>query len=162
MDKLLSLGIDPWQMLLYLVNTGLVIFILSRYLYKPILNIIDKRKEAIINNIEEAKNLQDEFEKKVTESERRRKESEEKLKEELKKLEKYTEQKRSELIAEMDQVRNDLMERTHKEIEERKANLIQEAEETIKGLMTRIILEIVENKVPEEVIQESIHSAWKK
>lgn len=161
MDKLASLGINFWSILFYLVNTGLLLAALTYFLYKPLLRFADKRREQIIKSIEEAKNLQDEFEKKLHESERRRHAVEGELKEELAKLHKFTEEKRKELVAEMDKSRVEMMQKAQKEIDERKERLIKDAEEEIKAIMTRIILNIVENKVPENVIQESISSAWK-
>lgn len=161
MDKLLSLGIDPWQMLLYLVNTGLVIGILTYYLYKPILGFIDKRRDQILRSIDESKHLQDEFEKKLDQSEKKRRETEAELKEEINNLHKFTEEKRKQLIGEMETARAEMMSKAQAEMDQKKEGLIKDAEKEIKILMTRIILEIVENKVPEEVISQSIHSAWK-
>lgn len=161
MDKLLGLGIDPWSMLLYLLNTGLLLVVLTYFLYRPIQKFIDDRRQKIINNIEEAKRLQEEFEKKLEESEKKRFQVESELKEEMRKLHKFIDEKRAELTAEMDKTRSEMMAKAHKEIETRKENLIKEAEKEIKVIMTKIILNIVENKVPENVIDESINSAWK-
>lgn len=161
MDKLLSLGIDPWSILLYWINTGLLLAVLTYLLYKPILGFIDKRRQQIIDSIDESKKMKETFEEKLAESEKKREEKEAELKEELANLHKFTEQKRAELTTEMEQARSEMMQKTQKEIDEKKANLIKDAEKDIKALMTRIILEIVESKVPEEVISESISSAWK-
>lgn len=161
MDKLLSLGIDPWQMVLYLGNTGLVVIILTYYLYKPILGFIDKRRDQILRSIDESKHLQEEFEKKLDQSEKKRRDTETELKNELNNLQKFTEEKRKQLVGEMEAARTEMMRKAQMEIEQKKDALIKDAEKEIKILMTRIILEIVENKVPETVINDSIHSAWK-
>ena len=161
MDKLLSLGIDPWSMLVYLVNTGVLLVILTYFLYKPILKFIDQRRQQIIDNIEEAKNLQKGFEEKLAQGEAKRKETEETLKEEIDKLKKYTEEKKKKLLTEMEQARSDIMQKAREEIDAKKASLIKDAQNEVVKLMTKIILEIVENKVPENVIQESIESSWK-
>jgi len=161
MDKLLSLGIDPWSMVLYLANTGLLLAVLTYLLYKPILKFLDQRKEQIISSIEESQRLQETFEKKLEDSEQNRKKAETELKEELSNLHKFTEQKRKELNIEMEEARSKMMAKAQQEIDAKKDSLLKEAEQEVKTLMTRIILEIVENKVPENVIQESIHSAWK-
>lgn len=161
MDKLLSLGIDPWSILLYWINTGLLLAVLTYLLYKPILGFIDKRRQQIVDSIDESTKMKESFEKKLSESEKKREENEAQLKEELANLHKFTEQKRAQLNSEMEQARTEMMEKTQKEMDDKKSTLIKEAEKDIKNLMTRIILEIVERKVPEEVITESISSAWK-
>lgn len=161
MDKLLNLGIDPWSILLYILNTGVVLAVLTYYLYKPILKFIDQRRAQIISNIEEAQNLQKNFEAKLAESEKRRQEVETELQEEIVKLQKYTEEKRNQMIAEMEQARNDLIQKTNQEITEKKAALIKEAEKEILDIMRKVILGIVEHQIPENVIQQSVESAWK-
>ena len=50
-------------MLLYLINTGVLLAILTYFLYKPILKFIDQRRQQIIDSIEESKKLREEFEK---------------------------------------------------------------------------------------------------
>lgn len=160
MDKLLNLGIDPWSILLYLVNTGVVLAVLTHFFYKPILKFIDQRRQQIIDNIEEAQNLQKTFEERLEKSEKQRQAVEAELKEEIEKLQKYTEEKKTQLIAEMEKSRNEMVQKANKEIAERKSALVKEAEKEILVLMRKIILEIVENKIPENVIQESVESAW--
>lgn len=160
MDKLASLGIDPWGMLLYLLGTGVVLVALTYYLYKPIIKFVDERRKQIKDSIDEARNLQATFTKQLEESELKRQETEQELKTELEKLHKFTEQKKAELISEMEEARGNMMQKAQKEIDERKANLIKEAEKEILNLMSKIILNIVENKVPANVIEESVQSAW--
>lgn len=162
MDKLLTLGIDPWAMLVYLGNTGLIIAVLTFLVYKPLMKTLDKRRDIISSSIDEAANLQKTFEKKLAETESQAKEAEQRFRDELAKLKTYTEEKRKELFAEMEQARNTMLNKTEEEIRERKAALLKEAEKDVKALMAKIILDIVENKVPENVITESITSGWKK
>jgi len=161
MDQLSSLGIDPWSMLLYLLNTGVLLAVLTYLLYKPILKFIDQRQKQIKENIEEAQKLQKTFEDRLAKSEQERTKVEAELRQELDNLHKFTEKKRAELIAEMDKARTEMLEKAQQEIEVRKAGIIKDAEAEVKKVMTKIILHIVENKVPEDVIESSIKSAWK-
>ncbi len=161
MDKLLSLGIDPWSMVLYLFNTGIVLVVLTYYLYKPITAYIDQRRKQIKDSIDEAQKLQETFEKRLEESEKKRMQTEAELKEEIDRLHKFTEEKKVELIANMEKARSEMMQKAQKEIDEKKEQLIKDAEREVVNLMSKIILKIIENKVPEEVITESVESAWK-
>ncbi len=161
MEKLLTLGIDPLAIVVYLTNAGLLLVVLGRFLYKPILKVLDDRRELISNSIEEAKNLQASYEDQLKASENQRKEAEAALQEELANLKKFSEEKRAELIADMDKARSDLMQKAQDEIDQKKASLIKDAEKEIKVIMTKVILDIVQNKVPETVIQESVQEAWK-
>ena len=160
MDKILNLGIDPWAMLLYLVNTGIVVVVLTYYLYKPILNFVDKRRDQILKSIDESKHLQETFEKKLEDSEKKKNQMEAELKEEMSKLNKFTEAKKKELMTEMEAARTLMLAKAAEEIEAKKAGLMKEVEGEVKALMSKIILNIVENKVPEDVINDSIGNAW--
>lgn len=161
MDQLSSLGIDPWSMLLYLVNTGVLLAVLSYLLYKPILKFVDQRQKQIKENIEEAQKLQETFEARLAKSEQERAKVEAELKQELDNLHKFTDKKRAELVSEMEATRNEMIQKAQAEIDAKKESIIKEAEAEVKKVMTQIILHIVENKVPEDVIESSISSAWK-
>lgn len=162
MEALDKLGIDLKSMLVYVVNFGIILFIMARYAYKPILNILDKRRNIIEGSLNEAETLKKEFQRKMTEIEQEKKDTEQKLKQELENLKKYTEQKRDELIKDMDIQRAQMMEQAHAEIEQKMAEIMNSAEKKTQELIKKIVLWIVHNKVPTEVIQESIGEAWEK
>lgn len=161
MDRLSQLGIDLWSIVIYIANTGVVLAILTYFLFKPILKFIDSRRKQIADSIEEANLLREEFGKKLHTSEVEKKKMEAELRQEMQNLQKFLETKRIELVSEMETVRTDMMRKAQEEIDARKESLIKDTEKEVMAIMTRIILEIVQNKVPENVIQESIHESWK-
>jgi len=161
MDKLSSLGIDLGSILFYLVNTGVLLVVLTYFLYKPLLKIIDDRRKHIADSIEESNRLRSEFEKTLDQAKQDREASEEQLREELARLKKYTEEERAKLTADMDEARSNMLQKAQEEIDAAKAGLLKDAEKDVMALMSKIILDIVQNKVPEKVIQESIKDAWK-
>jgi F-type H+-transporting ATPase subunit b len=56
MELLNSLGIN-WQLLLaQIVNFGILLFVLTRYVYRPVLAAIDKRRESAKQAAEELEN----------------------------------------------------------------------------------------------------------
>ena len=161
MEQLASYGIDVWSMVLYLGNTAVLIVVLIYLLYKPMNKFLEERQKQITDSIDEAQKLQEKFEKELEKSHAEREKVESELRGELSKLQQFTEQKRTELVAEMEEARTKMMKKAQDEIDKKKESLIKDAEGEIKELMTKIILEIVENKVPEDVINDSIKSAWK-
>lgn len=56
-----KLGINAIQLLAQLVNFGIVLFVLKKFLYKPVLSMLDKRKQTIEDSIK----LQADLEKKM-------------------------------------------------------------------------------------------------
>lgn len=160
MDALEKLGINPMSILLYLINLASVLLIMTYLLYKPILGFIDKRRKEISDSIKEAQILRDEFDKTLEKSEKEKKELEKKFRDEMAGLKKFTEEKKAELNREMESARAEMMAKAQVEIDEKKAAIMKEAEAATMQLIKKVILEIVQNKVPEQVIQESIKEAW--
>ena len=161
METLLQLGIDPWNMLLYLGNTGLLIALLSYFFYKPMLALIDKRREKIKSSIEEAEELKIAFEKKLAQAEEAKVTLEAKLNAEMNGLRRFVETEREKLTSEMEVAKSKMMAKAQEEIESKKSALVSEVEADLKRVITQIVLHIVENQVPEEVVQKSVVSAWK-
>ena len=160
MEQLAGLGITLESIIFYLVNIGLLIGLLTWLLYKPVMNIIDKRQNEITSEIEQAKELQKEFSAKLAEVRKEREEAEANMNSNSLNLE-SSRKKRTELIAEMEATRADMMQKAQDEITQRKASILADAESDVKEMMTKIILNIIENQVPEDVIQSSIASGWK-
>lgn len=61
-------GIDWRLFIIQAINFGLVVFLLSKFLYKPILNVIEERRKIITKGLDDAKlaeqNLQNSIEQK--------------------------------------------------------------------------------------------------
>ena len=62
MDELIrKLGID-WKLLVaQIVNFVILLFLLKKFLYKPLINLMNKRREKIIEGLEKAKKGEEEF-----------------------------------------------------------------------------------------------------
>lgn len=63
MDKL---GIESTQLLAQIVNFTIIIIVLSRFLYKPILSILEKRKKEIEEGLKLTQTMREEEEKFTT------------------------------------------------------------------------------------------------
>lgn len=161
MEGLSKLGIDPLNILIYMVNTGLLLVVLTYVLYKPILKFLDERRKQIADSVDEARQLKEELDKTSAEASSAQAHFEQELKKERESLRKFVEEKRAELEAEMSSARNQMMQKAEADIEARKTSMVKEVEADLLKLMKNIILDIVQHKVPEQVIQDSITDAWK-
>lgn len=72
-----KLGIEPKLLLAQLVNFGIIIFVLSKFLYKPILDMLEKRKKEIEKGLE--------LTRKMTEDEERFQQKKQKMLEQTRK-----------------------------------------------------------------------------
>ena len=160
MEGLSKLGIDLWSILFYILNTGLLLFVLTYVLYKPILKFLDERRAQIRSSVEEAQNLKVELDKRSAEVEEATEKAEAMLKKEMENLRKFTEEKRAELTVEMEKARGDMLAKAEEDISRRKGEILKDAENDTLQLIKKIVLYVVQNKVPAEVIEDSIKSAW--
>lgn len=161
MEGLAKLGIDPLSILLYLLNTGLLLVVLIYVLYKPILRYLDERRNQIRSSVEEAQLLKVELDKKSVEAAEASEKAEATLKREMENLRKFTEEKRAELTAEMEAARNEMLAKADADITRRNNEIMKEAEKATMDLIKKVVLHIVQNKVPEEVVEASIKDSWK-
>jgi DNA integrity scanning protein DisA with diadenylate cyclase activity len=74
----------------------LVVFLLSKFLYKPLLAYLDKRRDLIKQNIEEAENLKKEFQRELKEQEVENKKIIDQMQKEVAQAKKEAEQKADE------------------------------------------------------------------
>ena len=58
MDALGNLGIDGYSILLYLVNFGVLLLLLWRFVYRPINKILDERGEKIEKSVKQAEEIE--------------------------------------------------------------------------------------------------------
>ncbi len=161
MEGLSKLGIEPLSILIYLVNTGLLLVVLTYVLYKPVIRFIDARRKQISDSVDEARLLKEELDKKAAEVAETQARFEAELKKERESLRKFAEERRSQLEAEMTTARTEMLQKAQEEIDARKGELMKDVEKSLLELMKKIVLEVVQHKVPEDVIQASIHDAWK-
>jgi len=160
METLLKLGIDWQSMILYLINFGILFFLVSKYVVPKVLKYLDERNETIKNSIEEANRLKTEFQEKLSEIEKDQEEAKFKLLAEMEQVKKQLEIQRKELVEKMEAERKEMMDKAQKEITERKDMLLTEVEGRMLEIIKKMVMFVVQNKLPEDVIVKSVKDAW--
>ncbi len=161
MDVLSKLGIDWWQILLYLVNFGLIILLLSKFLYKPLLKYLDKRRDLIKQNIDEAENLKKEFDLEIKKQEVQTKKLLDQMNQEVAKAKQDAEVRAEELLQKAEEERKQIVAETKKQVEIMKNKIHEEVEQEIIVRMEETILDVLQNKVPKDIIKQSVKDSWK-
>src|SRR4030067_222054 len=70
MEVLEDFGVEPILLLAQVVNFVILLYILKRFLYKPILKVLEERKKRIETSVKQSEDIQkrfDEMSKKQTE-----------------------------------------------------------------------------------------------
>lgn len=131
MNELLAkLGVE-WKLLLaQIVNFVILLFLLKKFLYKPVINLMNNRRQKIIEGLEKARRGEEEFQK-IQELRER----------ELVKIQKEAEV----IIAKAKEVGDKKQQEILKEVKEKTKKIIEEA----KGM-----IEIEKEKMLKEVRQD--------
>lgn len=160
MELLTKLGID-WKLLLaQAVNFLIVLGVLYRFLYKPLLKFLDDRKNRIESSLIEAKRIEAELkdlETKRAESER---EARRQAQEIIITAEKEAELRRQEVIAKMkDEAQVALAEakqRFESEKEDAMRSLRQDAARLITQALTKMIGKIPGGEVDKKLVADAL------
>jgi F-type H+-transporting ATPase subunit b len=161
MDTLLKLGIDWQSILFYFVNFGVLFFLIGKFAVPALLKVLDQRRETIENSIREANLLKNDFQEKIIQMEAAKEAEKIEFMTQLENMRKNMEMERKKAIEEMETARNKMLEAANLEINQRKSEILKEAEEKTLSIIKKIVLYIVQNKIPEDVVKESVTEAWK-
>ena len=154
-----KLGIE-WKLLLaQIVNFVILLFLLNKFLYKPLIKFINNRRQKIIEGLEKAKKGEEEF-KKIQELRER----------ELAKIQKEAEviivkakeigdEKQQEILKEAEIKTRKIIEEAKNRIEIEKEKMLKEVREDIANLVITATEKILEEEIDKEKEQKLIGKA---
>lgn len=159
MDKL---GIDAGTIIFQIINFGILIFLLNKFLYKPALKAISERKQQEKELEEGRANLEQLKAAAVAEQHKTlelgKKEQDEMLEEERQQIEKH----RKKIISEAEVEANELVKQARAEMEDEKKELFREYEKDVQRTALRIAESVVKELLNESAKKKSIEEAIKK
>lgn len=132
MDKL---GIEPTQLLMQVVNFTIIAVVLTKFLYKPILKILDERKKKIEDGLRYTEQVKAELEK--------------------------TEKKRKEILAEAREEANSILEEAKVIGRKLEGEIIQKAQQEAASLLEkgRADIALEQQELERQVKEQSIEVA---
>ncbi len=160
MELFNALGLDLKILLAQFVNFAVLVFVLYRFGYKPILSFLDERNKKIakgITNAEEArKNLKEISEKEKTVLAEARKESQEMIN-----LAKDTAEKsKLEIMEKTQEESRKIIEAAKKKVEEEKNRAIREIKSEVAELVSlateKVIKEKMDTEKDKKIIEDSL------
>lgn len=160
MNAFANIGIDITSLSLYIVNFGVVIFFIGKYVTGPLIDMLEKRRSAIEENLTEAETLKNEMakQKEVIELERKS------MKEQLHKDSETAKVKGQELAAQIiksaEEKKIEILNTAQLQAQKQIDQVLIGSEKEIKSTVKRMISHIVSNKLPEDLIDESVKDAW--
>ncbi len=150
MEILHTLGID-WQLLLaQIVNFGIVLVVLTKFVYKPLLKAIDARRDAIKKSIEEA----EEIGRQKLQMEQTRKEALAKADEDagiiVEKAKTEAETLRASILASAQAQADQILEKGKKQLQDERSHVFHDVQEVMAGSIIKLTEEIIRREFTKE------------
>lgn len=157
MDALTSLGIDLKSLIAQVVNFGILFFLLSKFLYKPLVNILEERKNKIAKGLKDSLEAEERLAQAQTSSKKQ-------IGEAVTQANLIIEKAKKEADIEARQIIEKAQEKASGIILKAKEAAGQQAEETMKDVRLRLaglISTAFEKIASEKISQDSIEKAIK-
>ena len=160
-----KLGLDTKLIVAQAVNFVLLLIILHRLAYKPILGMLEKRADTIDKSLKQAKKIEEELQK--TEADRRKemKKAREEYRALIAEAEKTGKQKKEEMTKEARRKTEEIIARAKEEIRNEKEKSVREARQEIADLAIEISKKIIGRNIDEgkekELVKESLEKMEK-
>jgi len=161
MEVLAQLGIDLNSVLVYVVNVGILLAATAYFVTGPLLRMIDKRRETIENNLNEAERIKEEFlaEKQKADAEKESLRIE--MEQQMSDLKKELDARRKEQEETLELKKAKMLEEVRTIVNEEKKSILNAAEKQTVELIEKVVLYVVSNNVPADVVKTSVADAWK-
>jgi F-type H+-transporting ATPase subunit b len=159
MDQVLAtLGINGWNFLLHTINFVVLIFLLSRILYKPIVGMLDERQRRIRDSIERAEQVRLEAERASQEREAQLGETRRQIQEMLAQATQMAERIQSEARQDAQRQADQIVTRARQEAEAERAQSLAELRREVGSLAVlaaeRVISRNLDDSTQRQLVDE--------
>jgi F-type H+-transporting ATPase subunit b len=161
MEALAKIGVDWMSLVFYSLNIGVIIYLLSKYVYTPLLNYLDERRKFVADNLAQAEQTRIKFEAEVRDLESRMAAEQKAQQENLVMQKRHAEEQAKALVAQGEAERNRLIEQARTEAIQMKTNLEQNVESDMIARTGRIVEEAVRQNLSGEEAKLVIQKMWK-
>lgn len=163
-----ALGMSLKEFIFYLVNFLILVGVLGKFLYKPFLNLMETRRQSIVDALDNAEAVNRRADEKMANYDRKIAKLEAEGREIIKEAKIRAEEQANEIIEQANQRASQIMNRAEKEIEREREKAVLEMKEQIAVLSLMAAEKIMERDVEvngqdqiiEQVLEEAGASEW--
>ena len=161
MEALTSLGINGKMLIAQIVNFLVLLFILNRLLYKPIIKMFDERREKIEKGLKDAEAGHEALAQAEAEAEKIKEQAYKEANEIISNSRSEAEAEAKAIVAEAHKHGEKIMKGIKEESENIKQNALKDAKSEIAGLISISLNKIVHNKLDESTRERLTKEAVK-
>lgn len=157
-----SLGIDLRLIIIQIINFGLLLFLLNKFLYKPILKILDERKKKVAESLAQAQKIEEEHVRLEEEKKKELQAAQEAGREFFEKAKTEGERQRNEIIGRGKEEAERILQRTKEQLELEKEKLKEDLRAEIADLSIATAEKLLEKRIGKAEEKELLSQALKK
>lgn len=156
MDILGSLGIDFKALLAQIINFLLLLFILKKFLYGPVVQMLDKRKKTIAEGLENAEKAKAMIEKTEQETQEKINLAVQEADKVINEAKAQAKKEAEKIILSANETSTMMLEKTKKQIELEKEKIIADAKKDLSGLVMSAVEKIIESSPSKDDVERAI------
>lgn len=166
MELLQKLGID-WRLLIaQLINFLILLFILYKFLYHPVLNLLENRKEKIEKGLKDAEKMGEELEKIKVLKEEEIKKTKQEAQAIIEKAQKTAESHGQEIKLKAKKEVEKLIEMAKNQITDEKEKMLAEIKKEASMLVIaaaeKVVSQVIDVKAQQKLVEETLKEMSKK
>ncbi|HLC76488.1 MAG TPA: F0F1 ATP synthase subunit B [Candidatus Peribacterales bacterium] len=161
MELISALGIDWHVLTAQLINYGILFVALSVLLYKPVLKLLDDRRERIAKSMEDAKKIDQKLKEIEKERESMMKQLDQKSSALLAEAKKQADGARVDMVAAAKSEAENMLERGRKQLEDERRKMVSDLEKTVARVGVELASRILQREFSAED-QKRIVSSFEK
>lgn len=160
-----KLGIDLVQLAAQLINIVILIFVLKKFLYRPVLKILDQRRESIERGLSLEKQLEEKLKQVEEKEQERSRQARLEVNKQLKTAEKEAKTVANELISQArksaEKIRKQTREEAKQELAAQQANYETELVKRATNLANEALVKLLDKKTRFRLTEAQIKSVAK-
>lgn len=161
MDALAKLGIDGWGILLYLVNFGILMVVLHRYVFVPLTSFLDERRNQIKENVEQAEAMRTQMEADRAAEAKERAEREANLADRIAEAKRVVKEEAKTMLSNAESQKEAILTQAGEQRDALVASALSEAEQETISRIRAVVSHVLKQEIPADVVKKSVASSWK-
>ena len=161
MELLGNLGINGKLFIAQLINFAILFFVLKKFAFKPLLKVLDERKNKIEKGLKDAEKAGEKLEKISAKEKKVLDKANKKATKILLEAEEKAENNRAEAVKKTEAEIEELMKKAERKIQEKKEQMLQDLKKDVAGLVVQATEKVLDEKIDEnkdrELIEKSIN-----
>ena len=163
-----ALGIDLKEFIFYLINFLILVGVLTKFLYKPFLNVLDTRKQSIQDALDNAEMLNRRVNEKMDHYDRQIAKLEEQGREIIKDSKIRAEAQAADIVEEANKRAGEIIQAGQRQIEREQQKALDDMKRQIAALallaaekiVERDIAQIGQDKIVDDIIEQAGSRQW--